>query len=134
MLGLVEVYTLAVYVDGSTLDPSRLISPDAPKALRIEVRYTGDLQRRVPVDWTRELIPVLDPAATAHLRGTFAPLREQDVVLIEYVPARGTSVRVNDATAVSGAKHDLMIAFLDHWLGQQPVSEEMKRTLSPPRH
>jgi len=43
-------------------------------------------------------------------------------------------VRVNDATAVSGAKHDLMIAFLDHWLGQQPVSEEMKRTLRSPRH
>ena len=22
-----------------------------------------------------------------------------------------------------------MLAFLDHWLGQRPVSEEMKRTL-----
>jgi hypothetical protein len=30
---------------------------------------------------------------------------------------------------VSGAHHDLMLAFLDHWLGDRPVSEELKRTL-----
>jgi hypothetical protein len=34
--------------------------------------------------------------------------------------------------AVSGAHHDLMLAFLDHWLGQQPVSEEIKRMLLTP--
>jgi hypothetical protein len=31
--------------------------------------------------------------------------------------------------AVSDANHDLMLAFLDHWLGQRPVSDEIKRTL-----
>jgi hypothetical protein len=30
---------------------------------------------------------------------------------------------------VSGAHHDLMLAFLDHWLGDRPVSEDIKRTL-----
>jgi hypothetical protein len=51
------------------------------------------------------------------------------VVLIEYVPGKGTTVRVNKAVAVGGVNHDLMLAFLDHWLGQRPVSEEIKRTL-----
>jgi hypothetical protein len=26
--------------------------------------------------------------------------------------------------------HDLMLAFLDHWLGQRPVSEELRRALT----
>lgn len=33
-------------------------------------------------------------------------------MLIEYVPNKGTFVRVNRAVAVSGANHDLMLAFL----------------------
>jgi hypothetical protein len=50
-------------------------------------------------------------------------------VQIEFAPEKGTTVRVNKAVAVSGGHHDLMLAFLDHWLGQRPVSEEIKRTL-----
>ena len=48
---------------------------------------------------------------------------------VEYVPGKGTAVRVNKAVAVSGAHHDLMLAFLDHWLGQRPVSEELRHAL-----
>jgi hypothetical protein len=34
------------------------------------------------------------------------------------------------SVAAAKAHHDFMLAFLDHWLGQHPVSEEIKRTLS----
>lgn len=129
LVGLQELYTVSIYLDGALRDTSRLASPDTPKALRIDVAYEDDLQRRMPVDWRRELVPTLELAATAHLRGTFAPLRRGDVVLVEYAPHKGTTVQVNRATAVSGAHHDLMAAFLDHWLGQRPVSEEMKQAL-----
>jgi hypothetical protein len=129
LLGAVDLYSIALYVDEPFVDRAHLISPDVVKALRIVVTYKEDLRRRVTLDWRRELIPRLEPAATAHLRGTFAPLRDGDVVLIEYAPTKGTLVRVNKAVAVSGANHDLMLAFLDHWLGQRPVSETIKRSL-----
>jgi hypothetical protein len=129
LLGAVDLYSIAMYVDGPLFDRAQLISPDVAKVLRIVVTYKEDLHRRVAFDWRRELIPRLDPAATAHLWGTFAPLRDGDVVLIEYVPNKGTVVRVNRAVAVSAANHDLMLAFLDHWLGQRPVSGTIKRTL-----
>ena len=45
------------------------------------------------------------------------------------MPARGTPVRVNNPVAGAGAHHDLMLAFLDHWLGDRPLSEEIRRTL-----
>jgi hypothetical protein len=131
LLGLVDIYTLAIYADASPSDPAQLASSGAAKALRIDIRYeeTAGLRRRVPADWWRELVPALEPSATTHLRRAFAALRRGDVVLVEYVPAKGTTVRVNRTVAVEDANHDLMVAFLDHWLGQQPVSEAMKRAL-----
>jgi hypothetical protein len=129
LLGAREFYTLAVYVNGSPADSASLRSPDVPKALRIAVTFKEDLSRRVPLDWRRELVPALDAQGSAHLRGTFAPLRYGDVVLIEYVPKKGTAVSVNTSTTVGEASHDLMLAFLDHWMGQRPVSEAIKKAL-----
>lgn len=128
LLGLIDLYGLALYVPGSK-NRANLLSEDVPKVLRIQVIYEEDPRSRIGIDWRGELVPKLESAATAHLRGTFAPLRSGDIVLIEYVPGKGTTVRVNKAVAVGGVNHDLMLAFLDHWLGQRPVSEEIKRTL-----
>jgi hypothetical protein len=128
LLGTVDVYDLGVYVAGA-MSRAHLSSPDVAKALRIEVTYVEDLHRSMPIDWRREFEPILEPAGTAHLRGTFAPLQHGDVVQIEYVPRRGTSIRVNGRTAADNASHDVMLAFLDHWLGQRPVSEDLKRAL-----
>jgi hypothetical protein len=128
-LGSVDLYGLAVYAEGGRIDPAQLAAANAAKALRIEIAYKDDLRRRLPIDWRRELVPALESAAIASLRATFAPLQQGDVVLIEYVPNKGTSVRVNKSVAVSGINHDLMLAFLDHWLGQRPVSLEIKQAL-----
>ena len=129
LLGTANLYSIAMYVDQRFFDRAHLISPDVAKALRIVVPYKADVRRPVVLDWRRELIPRLDRAAAAHLRGAFAHLRHGDVVLIEYAPNQGTAVRVNKAVVVSDAHHDLMLAFLDHWLGQRPVSDTIKRSL-----
>jgi hypothetical protein len=127
LAGLEDLYKIALYAT-PPFDQSQLLSPDVAKALRIEVTYERDW-RRPAVDWFRELVPRLEPAAVAHLLGVFAPLRRGDIVLIEYAPRRGTTVHINRSTAVFGARHELMLAFLDHWLGQRPVSEDIKRVL-----
>ena len=127
LLGLIQIYNLALYFDGP-VDRARLASPQAAKALRIEVTH-GNNDRRLPVEWWRELIPKLEAQAVAHLMGTLAGLRSGDVVQAEYVPGQGTTLRVGKAVVVTGANHDLMMAFLDNWIGQRPISEEMKRVL-----
>lgn len=129
LLGTVELYSIAVYVEGPVRDLAHLSSPDVPKALRIEVTYAEDLRRRMTINWRGELIPPLDAAAVTQLRGTFGGLNQGDVVVVDYTPAKGTAVRVNKAVAVSGASHDSMLAFLDHWLGQRAVSDEIRRAL-----
>ena len=128
LLGSLDLYTISLYSNGS-IERERLAAADVAKALRIDVTCTDDARLRLGFDWRRELVPRLESRAMAHLIGSFAPLRHGDVVQIEFVPTKGTTVRVNKAVAVSGAHHDLMLAFLDHWLGERPVSDEIKRTL-----
>jgi hypothetical protein len=128
LLGVQRLYGVAVYAE-SPINDSRLASAETAKAIRVEITYENDLRRQVTIDWRRELIPPLDGRAIVQLRGTFAALQRGDIVVIEYTPSRGTSIRVNKGVAVSGIDHDLMLAFLDHWLGQRPVSEEIKRAL-----
>jgi hypothetical protein len=129
LLGHLELYSVALYVDGARLDHAQLLSPGVAKAVRIAIDYKDDLQRPVWNEWRNELVPRVNAAGAAHLRGAYASLREGDVVLIEYVPAKGTTVRVNKAVATSGASHELVLAYLDHFLGQRPVSDEMKQAL-----
>ena len=128
-LGSVDLYDVAVYAGGAISDAARLVSPETPKAIRILVLFQPDLQRRMVLDWQRELIPAIEPDAAAILRGKFAPIVRGDVVSIEYAPGKGTSVRVNKGVAVTRGSHDLMLSFLDHWLGQRPLSPELKAAL-----
>ena len=129
LAGSIELYSVAVYLEGSLRDTAVIASRSVAKALRIEVTYKPDLQRPMPLDWQRELIPALEPNAVAELRRIIAPLRYGDVLQVDYAPDKGTTVRVNRDVAVSRGSHDLMLAFLDHWVGQRPVSEEIKQAL-----
>lgn len=129
LLGSVALYSLALYANGPATEPGALGSPAAAKVLRVVILYEENLHRRIALDWRRELVPRLEAPATAHLQGAFASMREGDVALVEYVPDKGTTIRMNRSVAVTGADHDLMLAFLDHWLGQRPVSEAIKRAL-----
>jgi hypothetical protein len=127
LAGLEDLYRIALY--GAAPFGAQIVSKDVAKALRIEVTYERDWRRAPVVAWQGELVPRLEPAAAAHFHRMFAALRRGDIVLIEYVPRKGTTVRVNRSIAVLGARHELMLTFLDHWLGQRPVSEEVKRAL-----
>ena len=128
-IGGASAYRSGTGADRPMSDRAHLLSTDAPKALRVAVTYKEDLRRGVTLDWQRELVPRFQPAATSHLHSTFLGLRHGDVVLVEFVPQRGTTIRVNRSEIVTGASHDVILTFLDHWIGQRPVSDELKRSL-----
>ncbi len=97
--------------------------------MRIEVTSDDDPLSPLTRPWRRELVPSLDPVAAAQLRVLTGSVRKGDVLLVHYEPGKGTTIRGNTHTIVSSAPHDLMVAFLDQWLGQRPVSEDLKRAL-----
>ena len=68
LLGLIDFYTIALYA-GRTFDSAQVLSPEVPKAIRIEVQYEPDLRHAVTIDWRRELVPRLDQRAATLLHG-----------------------------------------------------------------
>ena len=128
-LGGEALYRVAVYADATPLDPAKLASAEVAKALRIEIVSEDDPFSPLTRPWRRELVPRLSPVAAAQLGVLTGSMRKGDVLLVEYEPGKGTTIRGNAQTIVSRAPHDLVVSFLDQWLGQRPVSEDLKRTL-----
>jgi hypothetical protein len=132
LLGAVDLYDVAIYLPDNVPLRLALLDSEVPKALRLQVHAADDLPHRLTLDWRSELIPPLNAAGSNHLRNAVGSLRRGDFMVVEYSPQLGTTVKVNKILAVPSATHDLMLAFIDHWLGQRPVSEEMKRQLLGP--
>jgi len=56
----------------------------------------------------------------------FPDLVAGDIILLDYVPAQGTRVTINDVEkgVISGA--DFYLALLDVWLGEEPADDDLK--------
>lgn len=124
----VDLYRIALYATTPTPTPNGLRA-EAPKALRIEVLYGGDMPQSIPAQWKDELMPALSDNQVSRLRRAYAGLDEGDVVLIEYAPPIGTRILVNDRTVVSDPGEGPMQAFLDIFIGRDPISADLKRAL-----
>ena len=134
-LGGEALYTVAVYAEARPLDIAHLAKAETAKALRIEVVSDDDPFSPLTRPWRRELVPRLDVRrdhAAARDRGNGEEGRRPAGRILT---REGHHHPGKSQTAVSHAPHSLMVAFLDQWLGQRPVSEDLKRTLlewSPP--
>jgi len=129
LLGSVDLYDVAIYAARPLGESTTLASRSVAKAVRVAITFKPDLQSAMAFNWQPELIPAMEPDAVAQMRRILMPLRYGDVLRIDYSPERGTTVRVNKDVAVSRASHELMLAYLDHWVGQRPLSEELKQAL-----
>lgn len=60
------------------------------------------------------------------LVGYFPDLKAGDIVLLDYVPAQGTNITINDEKkgVIEGA--DFYAALLDVWLGEDPADDDLK--------
>lgn len=61
--------------------------------------------------------------------GYFPDLKAGDVIMMDYIPASGTHVTINDELkgVIEGA--DFYTALLDVWLGDEPADEELKEAM-----
>lgn len=56
----------------------------------------------------------------------FPDLNDGDVIVIDYLPASGTSVSINDEIKGIIEGEDFYTGLLDIWLGKEPADEELK--------
>ena len=127
LFGMIDLYRIGLYLQQQTSDTSR-IGPDAPKALRLEVLH-DTRSRYLPEDWRDELLALLTPQDTERLRAAYAKIQAGDIVTISYIPGEGSRLAVNHSTILQSHGGELMRAFLDRWVGEDPVSADIKAAL-----
>lgn len=127
LLGMIELYRIGLYLSAPAADTAGL-TRDRAKALRLQILH-DTRSSRIPAEWRNELQPALTTAEQQTLRVAYTRLQAGDTLTISYVPGEGTHVAVNDDIVLRSEGADVMHAFLDQWLGQDPVSDDIKSAL-----
>lgn len=125
----IGLYKVGFYVPRGRTILSAAADRSVPKAFRIQVTYEGELPDEVPRQWQQQLLPPLDGAQARALNEMYARLRGGDVVMVRYVPGDGTRLSRNGAHVLSTPEYRFMAAFVDLFLGANPVSEDLRAEL-----
>jgi len=59
----------------------------------------------------------------------FPDLKEGDIVLLDFIPGKGTRVTINGAVKGVIAGDDFYAALLDVWLGDEPADDDLKEAM-----
>jgi hypothetical protein len=59
----------------------------------------------------------------------FPDLKEGDVIVLDYAPAEGTRVTINDTVKGTIKGADFYAGLLDIWLGDEPADEDLKEAM-----
>ena len=124
-----NLYALSLYLPRPMDDASAILGESMPKLLRLDVTYDGRVPNGLPEDWASRLREEVSREFLRTLRGLYNDLRGGDTVRIAYVPGEGTTLSVNGRTVVSRPGGALMDSMLELWIGQDPVSGDVKRLL-----
>jgi hypothetical protein len=130
---VVKVSVAALYL-GEGVAPSAVLS-DVPKRLEIEYFQAisgGDfarlterlLEKNVDTTTLRSLRPRID-----RFNSLYVDVKPGDRYALTYVPGRGTILALNGHEIGEIEGEDFAAAVFAMWLGQQPLSDSLKRDL-----
>lgn len=127
LLGI-DAYLCALYLPRSGTELEPMLDPGMPKAISFRL-LAAPMGNGLPDDLVRKLSEVMAEPRLTHLRDLFDGLNKGDDVVLAYAPDAGTTMWINggDRGVVDG--HGVMSVFLDHWLGEAPVSESLRAAL-----
>jgi hypothetical protein len=128
---MVKVYVAGLYVETVSRDANQLITSDQTKQVRIVMSRDigkGKMTEAVEEGFEKNAKAQL-PALRARLdqfKSAIPDLKENDQLLITYVPGKGTIVRSTLGEKVIPGK-DFADALFAVWLGKSPADEALKK-------
>lgn len=124
-----DIYLLAVYlpVDRNSLEDIQ--SPGTGKVYVLDVLYKGELPDDIPGLWREPLAEEISSELLAILQEQYDRVDSGDRVEIAYLPDHGETLRINGEVVIRDPDRELIPALTDLWLGNDPVSGNLKRLL-----
>lgn len=131
-----KIYLAALYLPERTGDAETAIRQPGPKRVLMHFVYRKVDADKIREGWTEgfraNLTPgefqVLEPSLAA-FNALFPDLHKGDRVWIDYIPGKGTEVRINDQLRGKIPGADFYRALLRVWLGRKPADEDLRQAL-----
>lgn len=130
-----EVYVAGLYLPQRSNNYNEIITMPGPKQVHMHFlmavsrkRLLGTLDEGFSANHTKEKLISLENDITK-LKTLFKDVRKNDIVIIEYLPAVGTRVWLNDTLQGVIAGEEFYQSILRIWIGERPADKELKKLL-----
>jgi len=131
-----KIYVAALYVEQTSQNASVLIKHAGAKRMLMHFVYDEVPVEKLVSGWldgfeentSAEEFKLLKPRIDK-FNAMFETLHEGDVVLLDYLPGKGTRVTVKGVEKGSIEGEDFNQALLKIWIGDEPVTEDLKEGL-----
>ncbi len=124
-----DVYAIGLYFPAPVRDQAAVLDPAQAKTVRIQVLFQGDFPEDMPEEWRDHLDDLLRRDIFRTFKDLYRELETGNVVTLSYAPETGTKVALNGDLTIQTAGHKTIDAFLNLWLGAEPVSKNLRRLL-----
>ncbi len=129
-----KVYIASFYLQTPTEDAALAISSDQVK--RVEMHMLRDLERGKITEAVQGGFEKNSAAELPRLQGrldtflkSIPDLKSGQVILVTYVPGRGTLIKAGGGEEIALPGKDFADALFSVWLGQHPVDDELKNEM-----
>ena len=134
-----QIYTAALYLSQPARSLQQVVEQDGPKRLLVQMLrdidanelgklFTQGIERNTQREQFARLVPGI-----LHISELFARqkrLKKGDSFSLDWVPATGLSIRINDQLPAPPINDpEFFAALLSIWLGPQPADEHLKAAL-----
>ncbi|HHJ36682.1 MAG TPA: hypothetical protein ENJ87_13050 [Gammaproteobacteria bacterium] len=131
-----NIYVGALYTESKVKSRDAAQALSGPKRIVMHMVYDEVSHEKMADAWKegfednssdeqfKKLLPRLNTFISY-----FPDLKENDVILLDYIPASGTQVTINGEAKAVIAGADFYTALLDVWLGEEPADEDLKEAM-----
>lgn len=131
-----KIYVAALYLKSKSRDASQIINADEPSRITMDVTYSEITDEKMANAWLDGFKQNLSSGDYESVRNSlekfiamFGGLKEGDHVELDYFPEKGTKVSINQDVRGTIAGHEFNRGLLSVWLGEHPVTEDLKQAL-----
>lgn len=131
-----DIYIGALYLPARTPDSSAVLSDNGPAAVLMHIQHSEISQKKITQAWIDGLQANLNSEEMQQLQPTldkfnalFTDVHKGDEIRIDYSPASGTTVSINNQQRGTVGDNTFFRSLLRVWIGNEPVSDSLKNAM-----
>lgn len=131
-----DIYIAQLYLEQPAADTKDVLAADSHKSMVMHFLYKNVEKAKLIEAWNEGFLGNNSPEQLAELKGRidqfnamFSDAKKGDVIALDYTPGVGTKVTIAGVEKGVIPGKDFNDALLSIWLGESPISKDLKAKL-----